>query len=91
VSGRVLASATSSPEGWYAFPDVVPGSYRLRVTVPAGFALTQPHQGAPGADSDFDPATGLGPVFAYEGGFAMGLDAGFVTTGFIFGDGFQGD
>jgi uncharacterized delta-60 repeat protein len=91
TSGAVLASTTSSPEGWYAFPDAVPGSYRLRVTVPAGFALTQPNQGAPGADSDFDPATGLGPVFAYAGGYAMGFDAGFVPTGFIFGDGFEGD
>ena len=88
----LLASATSSPEDWYAFPDVAPASYRLRVRAPPDFVLTLPGQGASSTlDSDFDPATGLSPLFAYAGGFAMGFDAGFVPTGFILGDGFEGD
>jgi uncharacterized delta-60 repeat protein len=90
-AGAVLATALASPYGHYAFAERPADSYRLRLLVPPGLALTLPDQGGlDGLDSDFDPATGLSPPFSYAGGFQLSLDAGLlVPAAWLFADGFE--
>lgn len=72
--GSVVAAATTGPDGTAVFDDVTAGVYRVRWTLPAGYALTTA-VAAPGhalADSDAepvdaDPTQGLsGPVALSE-------------------------
>ncbi len=55
-----IATTNTGANGFYLFPDLVPGTYRVGFTAPAGFALTAQDQGSDEAkDSDADPVSGL--------------------------------
>jgi len=66
---RLVQSTVSDSSGAYAFHDLTPGDYLLRVQPPVGFAATLAQQGAdPALDSDLDPASGFTPVFSLAAG-----------------------
>ncbi len=60
TAGNAIDSVVSNPDGSYRFDDVPLGSYSIRVTPPAGLALTLQDQGADNTkDSDVDWVTGV--------------------------------
>ena len=66
---RLLLSTVSDSSGAYAFADLEPGDYLLRVEPPAGYLATLAQQGPdPALDSDLDPASGFTPVFSLAAG-----------------------
>ncbi|NCA82909.1 MAG: hypothetical protein EOM72_09225, partial [Opitutae bacterium] len=55
-----LATTTTDASGFYSFTNLVPGTYFVGFTPPAGFQITLQNEGGdPEADSDADPVTGL--------------------------------
>jgi hypothetical protein len=79
-NGMVLRATLTAPDGFYLFPNVPPGNYRLRFTLDStsSFVFTVPFAGAdPELDSDVDPETGLTPLFTLEPGQDLrSIDAG---------------
>ena len=60
AAGNAIDSTVSNPDGSYRFDDVPLGSYSIRVTPPAGLALTLQDQGADNTkDSDVDWISGV--------------------------------
>ncbi len=60
TAGNAIDSVISNPDGSYRFDDVPLGSYSIRVTPPAGLALTLQDQGVDNTkDSDVDWVTGV--------------------------------
>jgi hypothetical protein len=65
VEGNLVASTTSNKQGQYAFGYLIPGSYYLVFSLPAGYAFSPQQQGLDASlDSDPDPATGRTGVFS---------------------------
>jgi uncharacterized protein (DUF2141 family) len=85
----VVLSTTSGTNGRYLFPNVSPDLYQLRVTPPAGMALTVPFAGDPSLDSDIDPDTQLSQVIT-SGRLEQTRDIGLYRlsslTGGVFND-----
>ena len=77
-NGNPVATTTTDAAGRYAFPNLVPGSYTVEVTVPAGYVVSAPGQGSdPSVDSDVDPVTGRSnPFNVVSGEDLAGPDAG---------------
>jgi len=72
VTGAVVATTTTDPNGAYVFTGVAPGAYIVRETDPAGYTSTTPNNvpvsvapgGAANANfGDQQPATVVGTVF----------------------------
>jgi protocatechuate 3,4-dioxygenase beta subunit len=62
--GKTVAQITTTADGKYLFDNLAPGSYRIRITPPAGFTLTaQTAQGSAAANDSDVAADGLTPVF----------------------------
>jgi hypothetical protein len=82
ASGQVVSAAAAA--SGMAFGNLVPGTYRMAMTVRGDFALTlrnRGHQGDESRDSDFDPVTGLSDVFTVAPGETLaGPGAGLVGT-----------
>ena len=58
-NGLLVAQTNTDGFGRYRFAGLPSGKYSLRVTSPAGYAITTPHAGSTAeGDSDLDPATG---------------------------------
>jgi hypothetical protein len=56
----VSITQVTSNGGMYMIDGLVPGTYKISITKPAGKEITAPNQGANEAtDSDLDPATGM--------------------------------
>ncbi len=58
----VTSDSPTSEPGWYHFPGLAPGSYRVCIEPPPTFDLTLPNQGSDGLDSDAGPATACAPI-----------------------------
>ena len=79
ANGATLASAITASDGHYRFSDLVPGSYRLRFTLPtAAWHFTAANQGSDSAlDSDANPVSGLTPLITLASGqHDLSWDAG---------------
>lgn len=58
-NGLLVAQTNTDGFGRYRFAGLPSGKYSLRVTNPAGYAITTPHAGSTAeGDSDLDPVTG---------------------------------
>ncbi|MDD2239436.1 MAG: SdrD B-like domain-containing protein [Kiritimatiellae bacterium] len=78
AASNVTATTTSSVAGAYAFTDLLPGSYSVGFTAPAGYQLTTANAGNDATDSDAHPATGRTGTYALLSGQAnTTVDAGF--------------
>ncbi len=77
---NVVAETVSGDGGEYGFDNVAAGTYRLKVVLPAGSALTLQNQGSDDTiDSDFDPFTQMSdwftlndPNLTFDGGIVLG-------------------
>lgn len=82
AGGLVVDTTVTAGGGLYAFSDVAPGTYSVRVTPPSGLAFTAPLQGGVGTDSDVVPATGETAQFQLSSGETDDtIDAGLLLTG----------
>lgn len=67
--GTVVATQTTTNQGFYLFEDVPPGEYQIAFTAPDGFLFTAKDQGTDDRfDSDVDPTSGVTDVFTLEPG-----------------------
>jgi protocatechuate 3,4-dioxygenase beta subunit len=81
ANGNVVASTTTANGGAYSFTGLIPGTYSVQFTAPAGFAFTTANAtGVNDADdSDADTATGMTQTVTLESGeFDGTLDAGLL-------------
>ncbi|HEX2165558.1 MAG TPA: SdrD B-like domain-containing protein, partial [Thermoanaerobaculia bacterium] len=63
VASTLTGPSPGGEPGWYRFPGLAPGSYRVCVVRPPTFVFTPPGQGGDAAlDSNGDPATGCAPL-----------------------------
>jgi len=87
ADGTLVETAVSDAGGQYLFTDVLPGTYYLQVTVPAGYMLTRSNQGTDDTlDSDVYTDTLHTDVFSVgEGATLTGWDVGFIPLGHIGG------
>ena len=71
-------TAVTGADGGYLFGNLLPGSYAVRFTIPAGYVLSASHMGDDDAlDSDAEPSTALTPAVSLaEGATNLTLDAG---------------
>ncbi|MCD4687226.1 MAG: hypothetical protein K8S97_14960 [Anaerolineae bacterium] len=69
--------STTTVAGAYSFTATPGRDYYIEVLLPANFVFGPQDQGGDDlVDSDFDPATGLGPTFNPISGATLGYDAG---------------
>ncbi len=78
ATGQLLATTTTAAGGAYQFTNLVPGTYAVKFTPPAGYKFVLPQQGSdPEVDSDPDPATGVTAAVTLAAGASdQTLDAG---------------
>jgi SdrD B-like domain/Secretion system C-terminal sorting domain len=59
-NGTVLKTTTTDANGFYIFPNLQPGCYRIGLVLPSGFQITLANQGTNDAtDSDVNPITAM--------------------------------
>lgn len=75
VTNQIVATTVTDSQGHYHFSQIIPGSYYVHFTLPAGYAVTRPHASTPNTnapsdafDSDADPATQNTPVIVLSSG-----------------------
>ncbi len=86
-SGNTVTTTQTLADGSYAFNDVTPGTYSLRITLPAGYATTNNGSGSITVDDDNDfRADGTTALFTILSGQAIAsVDAGLRGTGGVSG------
>ncbi len=79
-NGQVVATTTTSAQGFYQFTGLAPGSYSEKFLPSNGSVFTLQHQGTnPALDSDANPTTGATQVFALTSGESnTTIDAGLL-------------
>ena len=82
VSATLSAADGAGYNGFYRFGDLLPGSYYVRFTPPAGYSISPQEQGSdPEKDSDPDPLTGETAVLTVAlGGGRLDIDMGLVEA-----------
>jgi hypothetical protein len=93
AAGNTLATTTTGDnpntpaveQGYYAFNNLAPGTYKVMFVQPNGFSNVSPFMASgstPANDSDANPANGLmsNPVTLTAGQFNSTIDAGFYNT-----------
>ncbi len=82
VSATLSAADGAGHNGFYRFGDLLPGSYYVRFTPPAGYSISPQEQGSdPEKDSDPDPLTGETAVLTVAlGGGRLDIDMGLVEA-----------
>jgi hypothetical protein len=84
AASNVIGTTTSSVAGAYAFTNLVPGSYFVGFTPPAGYFFTTSNVGADATDSDPLPGTGrTAAVTLVSGQTNATVDAGFWRPAFL--------
>ena len=80
--GTVVATQTTTKQGFYLFEDVPAGDYQIAFTAPEGFAFTLKDQGTDDRfDSDANPTSGVTDVFTLaEGERIFRVDAGLIPA-----------
>ncbi|HMP71904.1 MAG TPA: C25 family cysteine peptidase, partial [Kiritimatiellia bacterium] len=64
ATSNVVAVTTSTTAGAYAFTNLFPGSYFIRIDLPPGSRLSPQFQGSdPARDNDFNPLNNRTPIF----------------------------
>ena len=82
--GSVVASTTTPGDGSYSFGGLLPGSYNVRVDLPAGSSFTMPDVGDDAFDSDVVPSSGeTGAIAIVSGAAVVDVDAGVVSPATI--------
>jgi hypothetical protein len=84
-SGNAVSRSTITDlEGKYSFTGLLPGTYTISATPPAGRAFTLQNQGSDEeVDSDFSPSSGELTVVLTDADL-LDFDGGFVDTSFLF-------
>ncbi len=87
AAGNTITSTQTLGDGSYAFSNLTPGSYSLRLTIPAGYTTTNNGSGSIGTDDDNDFRTdGTTVNFVITSGQALGgVDAGLRGIGSVSG------
>ena len=84
AASNAIGTTTSSVAGAYAFTNLVPGTYFVGFTPPAGYLFTTSNVGADATDSDALAATGLTGSYALTSGQTDNtVDAGFYNPEFV--------
>ncbi|MDY0149001.1 MAG: SdrD B-like domain-containing protein, partial [Kiritimatiellia bacterium] len=81
--GGWLSSTTTDADGWYQFPGILAGEYRLLFQAPPGYLFTTQDADAAGLrganNSDVDPVTGWTDSFTLDSGESLlEVDAGLM-------------
>lgn len=63
-----IKTTNSSAQGIYLFDDLVPGSYKIGLIIPANYELSPYQTGDPASDSNIDPATNTSGCEVLESG-----------------------
>ncbi len=87
AASNVIGTTTSSTSGAYAFTNLMPGTYFVGFTAPAGYLLTTPNVGSDLTDSD--PLAGTYRTVAFalgSGEINTTVDAGFYQSSSSIGD-----
>jgi hypothetical protein len=86
VNDTVAGTAVTDSNGFYAFGELLPGTYYVVFEAPSGHLPTRADQGADASDSDAHPVTGRTANVTLTGGqTVLTLDAGFYLPGAIRG------
>lgn len=64
--GKIVQTALSDGNGFYAFTPPTGAQYRLHIQIPNGFSLTQANAGDDSIDSDADPRTGQTELITFQ-------------------------
>jgi protocatechuate 3,4-dioxygenase beta subunit len=84
VKTTVTANDSNGNPGYYLFPNLVPGNYRVEFVRPPGYVFTSQNNGGAtpnNTDSDADPSTGItGPISLAYGNQDLTWDAGLYQT-----------
>lgn len=78
ASGTQITTSSTDANGYYLFPNLLPGTYTIRFEAPNGFVISASHEGDDeAADSDAEPDTGLSQTVTLpEGTTHLTVDAG---------------
>ncbi len=68
AAGAAIATTNTGATGLYKFEDLIPGSYSVGFTPPAGYRISPQDQGGDAADSDADPVSGRAIVTTLDPG-----------------------
>ncbi len=84
----MIATQTTTKQGFYLFEEVPAGDYQIAFTAPEGFAFTLKDQGTDDRfDSDANPTSGVTDVFTLaEGERIFRVDAGLIPAVASLGD-----
>ena len=69
VNGNVISTTTTDANGFYSFSNLVPGTYSVGFTAPAGYTFTLPGSNPTSdTDSNVGPSGRTAPVVLASGG-----------------------
>lgn len=78
--GVTRATTTTATGGTYTFSAVPVGSYRVALSIPAGYTMSPQGQGGnPATDSDLDPTTGQSALVAVNANASTTVDGGIAS------------
>ncbi len=85
--GTLVDAVYTDPTGTYLFSGLIPNTYRVRFTLPAGYSFTVRDAGAfDSEDSDAEPATGMTAPFVVLPSSTTEVDVGAVPPVVGIGD-----
>ena len=84
LGAAISLTTTTDASGLYLFNNLIPGTYKLTFTTPAGYTVTKIDQGTDATDSDVNPATGMTITEVLESGENnLTYDAGYFKPASI--------
>ncbi len=79
VGGNIIATTSTDANGLYGF-DVLPGTYSVLVTAPAGYVVTAQNSGNDASDSDINGSGQTGSYTLGSGQTDLSVDGGLYRT-----------